>query len=75
MVQHKNSRHPTLHEKYYRNCPECGTELECMSIIDASKSASGLTERLYGCGCCGSAWRIKVFKNRTESNPERYFFG
>lgn len=55
-------------------CEECGTELECMCVIDADESLSGKTERLYLCRECLSTWEI--IENEDGSfSVRRYFFG
>lgn len=55
-------------------CPECGFPIMCECVISADESLSGLTERLYSCRKCGSAWFTQG-DEENESNPQRYFFG
>ena len=55
-------------------CPECGFPIMCECVIGSNESLSGLTERLYSCRECGSAWSTQE-NNGEESVPQRYFFG
>lgn len=56
------------------NCPECGNTIQCECVIGADESCSGLTERLYSCDKCGSAWSTQE-SDGEETEPQRYFFG
>lgn len=55
-------------------CPECGDKIVCACVVSSDESLSGLTERLYSCRKCGSAWYTEE-ENEEESLPQRYFFG
>lgn len=56
-------------------CPECGHVIECMCVIGADESVSGMTERLYLCRKCLSSWQIDTDQDGNESPTRRYFFG
>jgi len=56
------------------SCPECDNEIQCECVIGADESGSGLTERLYSCNRCGSAWSTQEVDG-VEQPPQRYFFG
>lgn len=55
-------------------CPECGHVIECMCVIGADESVSGMTERLYLCRKCLSSWQIDTDQDGNESPTRRYFF-
>ena len=57
------------------SCPECTAELECMCVIGSDESGTGMTERLYGCDCCGSAWSVITNEVTGRVEIKRYFFG
>lgn len=55
-------------------CPECGTELECMNVIDADEALSGKTERLWLCHECLSSWQT-IEQDDGSFDIQRHFFG
>ena len=59
----------------HHECPECGSTIKCMCVIDADESFSGNTERLYLCNNCLSSWQIDTDQDGNESPTKRYFFG
>ena len=63
-----------LVDKHEWDCPECGNAMQCECVIGADASGSGLTERLYSCGKCGSAWSTQEIDG-VETPPQRYFLG
>lgn len=65
---------PILCNAESKVCPECGFSIMCECVIGADESLSGLTERLYSCRECGSAWSTQE-NDGVESVPQRYFFG
>lgn len=61
-------------DKHEWDCPECGSAMQCECVIGADVSGSGLTERLYSCDKCGSAWSTQEI-DEEEMPPQRYFLG
>jgi hypothetical protein len=69
-----NMRKIEIQDGMDKVCPECGFPIMCECVIGSDESLSGLTERLYSCRKCGSAWSTQE-NNGEESVPQRYFFG